>query len=86
MHMIQKPHKLTGNGGGGGERRDGDIPESYLVVFCNKRKLLGLQKLCLGDSQPIFSIEKLNHAAITVSHSQVIMNYQPFQMFYDTPV
>lgn len=49
--------------------------ERYLVIICNERELLGLQELRLGNIQPIFSIEKLHHAAITVSHSQVIMNH-----------
>lgn len=56
----------------------------YLIVVLYKGELSGLQELSLGDIQPIFTIQELNHRSITVPHRQIVLHYQTLQMFYDT--
>lgn len=57
---------------------------SYLKVVFNERELTRLQELSFGNVQAIFSVKKLHHAAITVPHGQVILNYESLKVLYHT--
>lgn len=56
----------------------------YLIVVLYEGELSLLQELRLGDVQPIFTVQELDHRSITVPHRQIILHYQAFQMLYDT--
>lgn len=62
------------------------MPGTYLVVAGEKGELLGLQELCLGDIQAVLPIQELYHAAIAVTHCQIILDDQPLQVLDDAPV
>lgn len=61
-------------------------PECYLIVAGQEGKLLGLQKLRLGDVQAILSVQELHHAAIAVAYRQVVLDNKPLQVLDDAPV
>lgn len=56
----------------------------YLIVFLYEGELPRLQELSLGDIQPVFTVQELDHRPIAVPHRQIVLHYQTLQMLYDT--
>lgn len=56
----------------------------YLKVVSDERELTGLQERRFGNVKAVLSVEELHHAAVTVPHRQVILNYQSLEVLYHT--
>lgn len=58
----------------------------YLIVVLYEGKLSWLQELSLGDIQPVFTVQELDHRSVAVPHRKIILYYQTLQMLNNTSV
>ena len=58
----------------------------YLIVVLYEGELSWLQELSLGDIQPVFTVQELDHRSVAVPHRKIILYYQTLQMLNNTSV
>lgn len=46
----------------------------YLVVVLYEGELPRLQELSLGDVEPVFAVQELDHGSVAVPHRQIVLH------------